>query len=382
MGLFDKILRRNQALEWIYDLDLFEDKSEKVYLKRLALQTSIDFIARTLSQTEFRVTENDKTVKDDTSYKLNVRPNTDMSATDFWQKVIYKLIYDNEVLIVVSDTKDLLIADTFERVEYALYPDIFKGVVVKDYEFERSFNMDEVIYFTYNNEKLNSFVDGLFEDYGELFGRMINAQLRNYQIRGVLKMDISKVGSQKEQEQVQKYVDKLLNVFSKNSVAIAPLTNMFDYQESNNANKGNAAPFSEVDNLKKSFIDDVAKAIGIPPALIHGEIADLEKAIESYLKFCIKPLLKKITDELNAKLYTQEEYQKGKKIKSISIDKKDPLELAESIDKLIASSAFTPNQVLILLGEEPSDKPEMDEYYVTKNYEKSSKGGETTNDKN
>ncbi|MCI2773420.1 phage portal protein [Staphylococcus petrasii] len=382
MGLFDKILRRNQALEWIYDLDLFEDKSEKVYLKRLALQTSIDFIARTLSQTEFRVTENDKTVKDDTSYKLNVRPNTDMSATDFWQKVIYKLIYDNEVLIVVSDTKDLLIADTFERVEYALYPDIFKGVVVKDYEFERSFNMDEVIYFTYNNEKLNSFVDGLFEDYGELFGRMINAQLRNYQIRGVLKMDISKVGSQKEQEQVQKYVDKLLNVFSKNSVAIAPLTNMFDYQESNNANKGNAAPFSEVDNLKKSFIDDVAKAIGIPPALIHGEMADLEKAIESYLKFCIKPLLKKITDELNAKLYTQEEYQKGKKIKSISIDKKDPLELAESIDKLIASSAFTPNQVLILLGEEPSDKPEMDEYYVTKNYEKSSKGGETTNDKN
>lgn len=382
MGLFDKILRRNQALEWIYDLDLFEDKSEKVYLKRLALQTSIDFIARTLSQTEFRVTKNDKAVKDDTSYKLNVRPNTDMSATDFWQKVIYKLIYDNEVLIVVSDTKDLLIADTFERVEYALYPDIFKGVVVKDYEFERSFNMDEVIYFTYNNEKLNSFVDGLFEDYGELFGRMINAQLRNYQIRGVLKMDISKVGSQKEQEQVQKYVDKLLNVFSKNSVAIAPLTNMFDYQESNNANKGNAAPFSEVDNLKKSFIDDVAKAIGIPPALIHGEMADLEKAIESYLKFCIKPLLKKITDELNAKLYTQEEYQKGKKIKSISIDKKDPLELAESIDKLIASSAFTPNQVLILLGEEPSDKPEMDEYYVTKNYEKSSKGGETTNDKN
>lgn len=382
MGLFDKILRRNQELEWMYDLDLFEDMTEKVYLKRLALQTSIEFIARTLSQTEFRVTDNDRSVKDDNAYKLNVRPNTDMSATDFWQKVIYKLIYDNEVLIIVSDTKDLLIAETFERVEYALYPDLFKGVVVKDYEFERSFNMDEVIYLTYNNEKLNTFVDGLFEDYGELFGRMINAQLRNYQIRGVLKMDIAKVGSQKEQEQVQKYVDKLLNVFAKNSVAIAPLTNMFEYQESNNANKGNAAPFSEVESLKKSFIDDVAKAIGIPPALIHGEMADLEKAIESYLKFCIKPLLKKITDELNAKLYTQEEYQAGKRIKSISIDKKDPLELAESIDKLISSSAFTPNQVLILLGEEPSDKPEMDEYYVTKNYEKSSKGGEMTNDEN
>ena len=54
-------------------------------------------------------------------------------------KVIYKLIYNNEVLIVVNDTKDLLIADSFERVEYALYPDIFKGVTIGEYEFERSF---------------------------------------------------------------------------------------------------------------------------------------------------------------------------------------------------------------------------------------------------
>ena len=45
----------------------------------------------------------------------------------------------NEVLIVVNDTKDLLIADSFERVEYALYPDIFKGVTIGEYEFERSF---------------------------------------------------------------------------------------------------------------------------------------------------------------------------------------------------------------------------------------------------
>ena len=33
--------------------------------------------------------------------------------------------------------------------------------------------MSEVIYLQYNNEKLDKFTDGLFNDYGELFGRIL-----------------------------------------------------------------------------------------------------------------------------------------------------------------------------------------------------------------
>ncbi|MDU9304422.1 phage portal protein [Staphylococcus coagulans] len=385
MGILDSLLRKNKELTWMYDLDLFEDDTTNVYLKRATLQTCIEFIARTLSQTEFKITQNHKPIKDDSYYKLNVRPNTDMSATDFWQKVIYKLIYDNEVLIVVNDTKDLLIVDDFERKKYAMYPDIFKHVVIDEYEFERSFNMDEVIYLTYNNNALDTFIEGMFEDYGTIFGRMIKAQMRNYQIRGVLKMDSSKIGKSEEQEKLQAYVDNVLKAFSNNAVAIAPLTNNLEYQESNNANKGNAAPFNELTNLKKAMVDEVAKALGIPPSLIHGDMADLENAMESYIKFCIKPLLKKFEDELNAKLIAKEELLNGKRIKAISIDKKDPLEMAEAIDKLVSSSTFTPNQVLILLGEDPSDDPNMDKYFITKNYTKSNestvKGGDKDEDK-
>ncbi|MBT2844740.1 phage portal protein [Staphylococcus coagulans] len=385
MGILDSLLRKNKELTWMYDLDLFEDDTTNAYLKRATLQTCIEFIARTLSQTEFKITQNHKPIKDDSYYKLNVRPNTDMSATDFWQKVIYKLIYDNEVLIVVNDTKDLLIVDDFERKKYAMYPDIFKHVVIDEYEFERSFNMDEVIYLTYNNNALDTFIEGMFEDYGTIFGRMIKAQMRNYQIRGVLKMDSSKVGKSEEQEKLQAYVDNVLKAFSNNAVAIAPLTNNLEYQESNNANKGNAAPFNELTNLKKAMVDEVAKALGIPPSLIHGDMADLENAMESYIKFCIKPLLKKFEDELNAKLIAKDELLNGKRIKAISIDKKDPLEMAEAIDKLVSSSTFTPNQVLILLGEDPSDDPNMDKYFITKNYTKSNestvKGGDKDEDK-
>ncbi|NGX76406.1 phage portal protein [Staphylococcus sciuri] len=379
-GFFEKIFGRHEEASWMYDLEFFQDMTTKVYLKNMALQTNIEFLARTISQSEFRIMNNNKSIKDKTWHKLNIRPNTDLSSSDFWQKVIYKLIYDNEVLIVQSDTKDLLVADSYDRKEFALYPDRFSHVTVKDFEFERSFEMSEVIYLTYNNNKLSSFVDGLFEDYGEIFGRMISAQMRNNQIRGIVNVDSSKKMDSEEIQKMQDYVNKITSSFSTNAVAVAPLTRGFEYQEVSGSTKTGSANFEDLAKLKKSLQDDVAKAIGIPPALINGELADMDNALESYIKFCIKPLIKKIEDELNAKLFTESDVINGKFIKVVGIDKKDPLEHAESVDKLVSSGTFTRNHVRVMFGEEPSSDTELDDYVITKNYTKSSKGGEIDED--
>ncbi|WP_367301705.1 hypothetical protein [Listeria fleischmannii] len=74
------------------------------------------------------------------------------------------MIYNGECLIILSDTDDFLIADSFAREEFALFDDVFKCVVVKDYEFKRSFKMSEVLYLEYGNTKLSRFLDGLFQD--------------------------------------------------------------------------------------------------------------------------------------------------------------------------------------------------------------------------
>lgn len=379
-GFFEKIFGRHEEASWMYDLEFFQDTTTKVYLKNMALQTNIEFLARTISQSEFRIMNNNKSIKDKTWHKLNIRPNTDLSSSDFWQKVIYKLIYENEVLIVQSDTKDLLVADSYDRKEFALYPDRFSHVMVKDFEFERSFEMGEVIYLTYNNNKLSSFVDGLFGDYGEIFGRMISAQMRNNQIRGIVNVDSSKKMDAEEIQKMQDYVNKITSSFSTNAVAVAPLTKGFGYQEVSGSTKTGSANFEDLAKLKKSLQDDVAKAIGIPPALINGELADMDNALESYIKFCIKPLIKKIEDELNAKLFTESDVIKGRYIKVVGIDKKDPLEHAESVDKLVSSGTFTRNHVRVMFGEEPSDDAELDNYLVTKNYTESLEGGDTDED--
>src|SRR5690606_18989015 len=158
MRFWPFVLKRDETSKqsFEYDVEFWGGKvTPKDYLKKIVLETNVNFIARTISMTEFRIMKENKRIKDDWDYVLNVKPNTDQSASEFWQQFVTKLIYDNEVLVVASDDGQLLIADYFERVERALYEDSFKNVTIKDFTFQRTFMMNEVIYLTYTNEKVD-----------------------------------------------------------------------------------------------------------------------------------------------------------------------------------------------------------------------------------
>jgi len=365
---FLDIFKKNSELESLYDLDLIEETSHRAYLKRMALDVVLNYVARSISQSEFRVYKDNELNKKDWYYKLNVRPNKNMSASDFWHQFIYKLINDNEALIVMNDDNELLIADDFEKTEYAVYEDRFRSVTVKNYTFKKSFPMNGVIYLQYNNDKMDRFINGLFSDYGELFGRMVDFSLRNNQIRSTVDIEgVSNTTSGETRERLQKFVNKLYKQFSESSVAIVPQTKGLQYNEV--ASGSGSQSYGEISSLKNEFVTDVAKAVGVPPALVHGEMADLEANEKAYIKYCIKPLLKQMEKELNAKLFNQREYLNGDHVDVVGIDKPDIFELAESIDKLIGSGTFNRNELRKKLGEEPIDQAELDEFVLTKNYE-------------
>lgn len=109
--------------------------------------------------------------------------------------------------------------------------------------------MNEVIYLNYNNEKLQKYIEGLFGDYGELFGRMMQQELKNNQIRGILK--VSQGGGKlddKNMSRLQKYADKIYQSFTKSSVAIIPGIPGFEYEE---ITKGQSSSNSNAENISK-----------------------------------------------------------------------------------------------------------------------------------
>ena len=105
MGLLDFFKRKD--VQFSFDLELFQDVSERAHMRKLAIDTCASFLARTVNQAEFRVKENGKYTKNELYRRLNLRPNINQTASTFWQKLMYKMVYENECLIVQSDTEDL-----------------------------------------------------------------------------------------------------------------------------------------------------------------------------------------------------------------------------------------------------------------------------------
>ncbi|WP_363929458.1 phage portal protein [Peribacillus frigoritolerans] len=377
MGFLDLIKSRNKELDFMFDFDLIQDTSKKIHMKQLAFQTCINMIGRTIYQSEFYVKKDKKIVKDEMYYRLNVRPNPNMSASQFWQTVVHKLIYDNECLVIQSDTEDLLIADSFTRVEYALVNDSFKDVTIKDFTFSRTFQMSDVIYLEYSNKKLSTMLDGLYVDYGELFGRIIEFQKRKNQIRGLVNVESTYEKDEKTQRRLQAYIDKIYKAFTDKAVAFVPQQKGFKLEELKNTTQ--AQSVDEVNKVVDGFLNQVAKALGIPISLLHGDMADIEKPTRNYMTFCIDPFLKKIKDELNGKLIDKKDYLAGKKMETKRVSNINLFDVATAVDKLRASGTFNGNELREALGEERVDEPIMDRYFITKNYQESSealKGGE------
>ena len=367
-------MKKDTGLQSSFTFNFDYEEKSRAYLKKMALDSVIAFIARSVSMSDIRVSVNGKRVYNNLHYALNVRPNTDQSATEFLFMFAYTLLQEGEILVVPTDDGSLLIADSFNRIEYAVYPDIFTDVVVKDYTFKRRFNMDEVIYLRYGNEKLSHFMDGMFQDYTRLFNRMIEINLRSNQIRAVVGIDSSQSLDERRQTQLQKFIDDLFRSFRERTVAIVPKLKGFDYEEVADGNE-NPRSVDELTKLKKSLVDEVCDILSVPQALLHGEISDVDSLMKAYTKFCIGPLNKLIEDELNAKFIEKNKYLKGDRIQVIGIQAINILENAEAVDKLVSSGAYTRNEVRLKFGDEPSNNSALDEFVLTKNYE-SVEGGE------
>lgn len=387
MSLFDvfkQSIRNEEPSDWIPDLVYGDDESARAYLKIMAKNTVLDFVARTMSTLEVKFKNKDGTA--DWEYILNVRPNNDMSAATFWEKFFYRLMDDNEVLVIFTEDNQLLIADDFSRTEYAVYDDVFTGVTVKNYVFQKSFNMSDVIYIEYNNDKLDRFTKGLFEDYSELFGRIIEIAMRNNQIRGSVSINATATANEKKDEngktrteKLQEYVDKIYQAFKTKSVAIVAKVKNIDYEEYTNKQGVSNQSLDELNKMKTSLIDDVANAIGVPTALIYGEKADLDSNLDAFRKLCIAPLMKKLQDELMAKIITKQEYKKGERIKVSKVLPVGILENATQIDKIVSSGTFLRDEVREVTDYDPLPNGEGQQLIMTKNYEKVTKGGENKN---
>lgn len=361
----------------------FYELSTNVFYKRLAVETCIDLIANTLSRCEFQTFENGKESRGENYYLLNVQPNQNQNATEFLQSLISHLVHNNECLVIMENNQ-LYVADSFNKKSFALKENYYDGVTIEDLTFKKTFKESEVLHFKLNDKNIMNVIDGLWNDYGKLLASAINYYKRKNNKRVLIKGDFLRSQDEKTQAAINEMFEtQLKNWFDPNKEGSAfQMQTGYELEDLSDGttSKSQNSTSRDVNELVNDIINYVSMAFHIPRGILKGDVADIEKQIDSFIMFCIKPMAKLIADEFNRKMYTKEEYLKRTylKVETNEIKVVDLNQFANAADKLFAIGGFTINDVLKRLGQEPINEEWANRRHVTKNYQEANtlEGGE------
>jgi len=365
----------------------FQRLATSAYYKRLAIETCIDLIANTLTRCEFQTFERGKEIRGENYFLLNVQPNQNQNSSEFIHSLVNRLIMQNECLVIMQNDQ-LYIADGWVKNEFALKENYYTEVQMGDLTFQKVFRESEVLYFKLNDRNIMEVINGLYEDYGKLISSAIGYYKRKNNKRILIKGDFLRPQDEETQKLINEMFEKQLSDwFNADKPGVGfQVQKGFDFEDMSDSKSGVAqnSTSRDIADLVNDVINYVAMAFHVPRGLLKGDIADVEKHMDAFLLFCIKPIAELIEDEFNRKMYTKQEFLNRTYLKVDTNNLKivDITQLAAAADKLFAIGGLSINDILTMLGKEPIDEEWANKRYVTKNYQEASKGGEGDGEEN
>lgn len=357
MGWFN----RKQANESLEAVDI-AGEIEELSIKNMALDIVVSYVSNVFSKTRFDFKGENI---EDRLYILNNSPNINQSAQTFLKKISDALLREGEALVFQKDNQFFL-ADSFYREEH-ITGDIFKSIMVGQWQSPKDLKREDVLYFSYKNQRLENFSNDLWKEYGNILGRLVANQKIANQVRATFEMPgKNKVDDDEAEEKKKTFLKALEEKIRTAVVALIPVSNTFKYEEQNAvASKNSPSYVEDIKKVKDMYINDVSDLIGVPRGLILGDKADNEKNYNLFIETVIETLQQIVVSELNKSL-TPQEYVKGMKYSAKSVRYRDIFALATNIDKLISSGSFNRNEVRRELEYDPI--PDGDKFLITKNY--------------
>lgn len=339
-----------------------------IYIRELAFWSAVNLIANAVSKCEFKTYLKGKETKGNEYYLWNIEPNKNQNSSGFIHKWISQLYRNNECLII-EQSGQLLIADSFNRTPYALYDDVFTGVTVGDFTFSRSFVQSEVLYWQLSNEDMRRVINGLYQSYSKLIAYSMKYFQRSRGLKGKFKYETIPVAGTEERKAFDSLVNEKFKAWLEADNGVIPLGRGQDFTD-----LGSKTYSSEGTRDIRAMIDDVcdftAKGFGIPPALLRGDVQGTSDAVDQLLTFCVDPLTDHLSEEIIRKRVGKTEFLKGTylQIDTKAIKHVDLLSVSTAIDKIIGSGAFCINDIRKICGEAVIDEPWAWQHFITKNY--------------
>lgn len=371
MGLSDwvkSIFSKEVSFKSQMEVTSEEKLSIEVFYKELAIQSCISFIANAIVMSEFKTFERGNKVKKMNYYLFNVEPNLNQNATEFWHEVIYRLVYDNECLIIQHDDQ-FFVAEDFSHKEFAFKEDIYSNIIVRGLTLNRSYVESEVFYLKLNNKHIKRLIDGLYSDYGELLAKAKSNFKKAGGRKGVyMQQGFMPMPNDPDFEKQQDLTKGMFKRYFESENGVLTLSPGDKYVESQFMSVGKDS--RDIRNLINDVIDFSCAAFHIPSGVVRGDTVGVSEQTDNTIMFGINPFAKLITSEINRKFYGPKAYLEGsymvvdtKRIRDVDIEK-----MSKSADLLFRIGVQSINDILEMLGEAKINEDWANEHYVTKNY--------------
>lgn len=347
---------------------------KRAELTDLSIEIAANRIADVIAKSGFRViSESDTT---EAEYLLNVRPNANQTATDFWKQAVYDMLTRDEGVLIVRSGKDgIFISDTFQTDGKVLKERKYTNVKIKVDEdtltLTKTFKATDVVHLRYSNPRLlhllrsaNSALDDLFGVASAGFKARLPKVRVNMPNSAVKLMDENGnvVTSNQYAEQIAKKVsaNEIKAIISHAGIDISTI----DTKSSLSA--------QDVTTLRDSVFANTAAAFGIPKNILFGDV--INQSNSEFITYACEPIANIINNALCGAWLTREEYMRGDRIlvDMLCVKHVDVIDSAGNLDKLY-QNGWSHNDILKLLKQPTVNEDWANMRRFTKNY--SEEGG-------
>lgn len=361
--------KKNADISYHVLFDLMEDYR----IRELAFHTCVSLIANALGKCEFKTYRNYEEIKEKEYWLWNFEPNTNQNSTAFLHKMVYKLYTENEALVIAIKKENgqeiLVVVDSFQKpLEYPTKIQEYTNVVVGEVTFQKIFFENEVLHFKLQQKNIKPILDGLYQSYYQL----VSSAMQNYKWANgkhwkVHVNQIAQANTSFEQNFTD-MINKQVKPFLQSENGVLPEFDGYQFEDIGGKSDTNRTT-RDIRALVDDIFDFTARAFGIPPVLLLGDIAGTKDAMERWLTTCIDPLCDQIQEEIVRKRYGYQLWKKGDflKIDTSAMLHFDLFGNATNIEKLIGSGAFSINDVLRASGQTEIHEEWANTHYMTLN---------------
>lgn len=356
--------------------DLISVEVKKMKITKMAVEKAIGMVAHAIAKSEFIVQGKNERLRNELYWSLNVKPNPNETATEFWIEVIQRLLKNSECLICISGKK-FYIADSFQVNNSVMLNQIYSNITItangESLQLNNTYTSDEVIHLKAKNKKIRAYMETVMKMHDDVVSAMEAAIKISKTPKFTLKiagaMPVIRTLRADGTEQtltVDEFKKNIKNLLESENIEILQASNGLEISQ---LKIDTAVTSEDVVKISKEIFEECAFAFDIPKTVFTGEITEKADSTNEFITYAVGWVAEILNDAMNATLVGKESFLSGEYIwiDLSGFKHRDLVESANYLDKL-RSIGFSLDEIRQAIGWEPLNTPFSQERVITKNY--------------